>query len=101
MTDHKIGKSLWRIEPLSKPAEAHMADAVEMVGGEQVRRVSLPQLDYTVLLARNSYLAQNGKEPNLFDLAQPLALPTTAVESAMLRLAAAGIIPPPERRVMQ
>lgn len=96
-----MSKSVWRIEPLSKPSEGHMADAVEIVGGEPMRRVSLPQLDYTVLLARNSYLAQNEHEPSMFDLAGPLALPSAAVEAALIRLAAAGIVPKPEHRSIQ
>lgn len=96
-----MSKSLWRIEPLSRPSEAHTADVLEIVEGEVVRRVSLPQLDYTVLLARNSYLAQRDSEPTMFDLAGPLALPSAAVEAALIRLAAAGIIPEPERRVIQ
>lgn len=78
--------TVWKIQALSRPSEAHAADAIEIVGGEAVRRVTLPQLDYAVYLA-----LQRNPAAELPVLAHSLALPIDTVTLALQRLAAAGL----------
>lgn len=92
MTNSRV----WKIQALSRPSEAHAADAIEIVGGEAVRRVTLPQLDYAVYLA-----VQRNPSSEVPMLAQALALPLDTVSLALHRLAAAGLIDAPPHHSVQ
>ena len=94
-------KSIWKLEPLARPSPAHAADAVEIVAGEPVRRVTLPQLDYDIYLQHNAIHKRVKREPHSRELASELNLPLEEVEAGLRRLAAAGLISPPERSVLQ
>jgi hypothetical protein len=93
--------SKWLLEPLSRPSEAHAGDAVEIVAGEVVRRVTLPMLDFDVLHARNDWLEKNDKEPGSDELAAVMELDIMVVQAALRRLAVAGIVPRPEEHSLQ
>lgn len=82
-------KTLWKIQPLQRPSEAHAADAIQIVNGEQVRKVTLPQLDYDVYLA---FEAGQGSDARELALALKLAVDVTS--AALHRLAAAGLVKP-------
>lgn len=97
--DTMTHKSLWRLEPMNRPSEAHAADAVEIVSGEIVRRVSLPRVDYAVLCQRNEWLdTHSGEEPSAHDLC---GFTTETLHAALRRLSVAGLIPPPNETALQ
>lgn len=83
-----MSKSIWKIEPLKKPSPSHAADAVEIVDGETVRRVVLPQLDYDVYIAWQGHPEQRSAH----ELGPILAIATDDVAAALTRLALAGLI---------
>ncbi len=88
-------RDIWRIEELPRPTEAHAADAVEMVAGEVVRRVSLPRFDYDVLCACRAWEVQNPKQPPVaLELARLAQASVADTQAALRRLAAVGLIPP-------
>lgn len=96
-----MSKPIWKLEPLAKPSAAHAADAVEIVAGEAVRRVTLPQLDYDIYLQHSAIHKRVKREPHSREVARELSLPLEEVEAGLRRLAAAGLISPPERTVLQ
>jgi hypothetical protein len=85
---HANDKSVWRIEPLSVPTEAHAADALEIVHGEVVRKVSLPRLDFSI------YSAWVKLQPasDLAGLIVATGHDYQTVQSAVARLRAAGLL---------
>lgn len=82
-------KPLWKIQPMARPTEAHAADAVEIINGEQVRKVALPQLDYDVYLAFEA-----GQGTDARELSIALKMQVDVIASALHRLAAAGLLKP-------
>lgn len=86
-----LDHTIWRLEALPRPTEAHAADAVEMVAGEIVRRISLPKLDYAVLQAYQQNPAPPGPDP--LALAACVGASISEIRSAIRRLAAVGLIP--------
>ncbi len=81
-------KTVWKIEPLARPSPAHAADAVEIVGGEAVRRVVLGQVDYDVYIAHKAGIHPEGLSPDV-------------VAAALNRLVIAGLLPPESHHVLQ
>ncbi len=93
-----MSRRIWKLEPLGKPSAAHAADAVEIVGGEAVRRVALTEIDYQL------YLKVQGKDPlfrNPSALAAGFARPVEEIEAALRRLVAAGLIIDAEKGSLQ
>jgi hypothetical protein len=91
---------LWKIEPLGKPSIAHAADAVEIVGGEAVRRVTLPQLDYELYLAVQLNLKH--ERPVLAEaLAAELDTPAEEIAAALRRLVATGLVAAADKNSLQ
>lgn len=89
-------KSLWKVEPVSRPVPSHAADAIEIVNGEAVRRVTLSQMDYDVYLG--------GGLLGHYDvalIAQNLKLGAEDVSFALHRLATTGLIEAPMRQRLQ
>lgn len=89
-------RPLWKIEHLPRPTPAHAADAIEIVNGEAVRRVSLPQFDLEVYRLYQSLRDRMRREPHVRDLAAHLSSPLDELTAALRRLAVAGLITPPE-----
>lgn len=90
-----MSKSIWKVQPLGKPSAAHAADAIEIVNGEPVRRVTLPQMDYDV------YLAFTAGQTHTHELAATLSISADAASSALNRLAASGLIAVPDGTSIQ
>lgn len=91
---------LWRLDPLDLPREGHAADAVEIVGGEIVRRVSLSLADYRVLQAYQQAekaapdgASQPDTPPSAVTLSPCVGLTLVETEAALNRLAVAGLLP--------
>lgn len=92
----------WRIEPQPKPTEGHAADAVEMVEGEPVRRVSLPKFDCEVLKAHAAVKQEKDREPYAEELATHMKVPVSEADAALKRLALIGLIKAnPHRSTLQ
>jgi len=98
MSDDKGNSRRWRIEVLAKPTPAHVADALEMVDGEAVRRVTLPEVDFKVVTGHNELEKRLGRRPDLADLMDVTDLDAASVNAALNRLSAMGLLPEPENR---
>jgi hypothetical protein len=92
-----VSARLWKIEPLGKPSLAHAADAVEIVGGEAVRRVTLSQLDYQVYTA----VKASTEDVPQIKLAEQFDLPVEEITAALRRLVAAGLLDAAEPKTLQ
>lgn len=92
---------LWKIEPLGKPSLAHAADAVEIVGGEAVRRVTLSQLDALAYATYCKIKADDGHGPTAELLAHKLDIPVEESAAALRRLVAVGLLEAPEQKTLQ
>lgn len=78
---------MWKIQPLPKPTEGHAADAIEIVNGEPVRKVTLPRIDFAVYTAHEAAAGKTARE-----VALAANLPVDVTTAAINRLVAAGLI---------
>lgn len=97
-----MSNRIWKIELMSKPSITHAADAVEIVDGEAVRRVTLPPLDLDVYRAHEKLKAELARAPYAHELmtALPDAL-LDEIEATLRRLAASGLIADVEKQMLQ
>lgn len=92
----------WRVDVFDKPHGLHVADAVEIVAGEIVRRVTLLKEDYDILNCRNLWRASHeGNEPTAQDLSVHVKKPLEDVVIILRRLTASGIIPTLDKGTLQ
>lgn len=99
--------SLWRFEILPRADEVHAADAIEIVAGDIVRRVSLTAVDFCVIQQRNVWVTSQENtfnpdgtiraEPTPADLAPLCDLDEETIRAALRRLAVIGLLSPPHR----
>lgn len=94
---HANDKPLWRIEPLSVPTEAHAADALEIVQGEVVRKVSLPRLDFSIYSA----WAKLQPASDIAALIVATGHDYKTIQATLLRLRAAGLLPSDDGGMLQ
>ncbi len=92
----------WRLDVFDKPHGLHVADAVEIVAGEIVRRVTLLQDDYEILNCRNLWRASHdGNEPTVQDLSVHAKKSLEDVVIIIRRLTTSGIIPTLDKGTLQ